>query len=148
MKRSVPQDCPHSRCQWQVQVVTCASEQPVINSSPQDPFLRVDHFLEGLTECRKAVFLRDNSLQRIVKEMNAQRRGTWDKVWKTAKHRSSCPHAVWGGTLSKNVWLHSSSPNLELSKPHTLGIFKEALLHRHDFFSWGKYFFPASLGYN
>ena len=62
----------------------------------------------------------------FVKEYNKEYRWTarWrvteGKAWKSCEHRSFCLHGV-GDVFA----------TLEVLKPHTFGIFMEALLHRH-----------------
>ena len=86
--------CPNFKCQWQVQIVTCASDQLWIKGSHKH-LLRFNHLLEWLTELRKAVSLLDYwFLTRDFKgqEKQARWRDTQGEVWKGSEHRSFWPH--------------------------------------------------------
>ena len=55
-KGSVPQVCPHFRCQSGVQVVTCASDQSTVNQGSYGPSLgSVIYLLEQLPELRETL---------------------------------------------------------------------------------------------
>ena len=53
VKGSVPQDSPHFQHQLQVQVLTCASDQPALNLSSYNLLLGFDDLLEWFPKPRK-----------------------------------------------------------------------------------------------
>ena len=65
---SVPQDSPHFRHQLQVQVLTCASDQPALNLSSYNLLLGFDDLLEWFPKPRKTSCIS----QIIIKDADEQ----------------------------------------------------------------------------
>lgn len=109
-KGSVPQDCPHFRCQLKVQVVTRASDWllPMTHARGLFPLLK------QLTEFREPIYFLDCPL--IMKGIKWHKwTARYSKIWEGPKYRSFCPHRLWCYPLG--TWIHSDSTTWKLSEP-------------------------------
>ena len=116
---------PHFRCQLQVQVVTCASDQPAINFRFPRPPPLVWLICWSCSQNSGNKGYQKIQINSQIKRYTAQ----------GPKQKSFCPGGVW-----RPAWWHMEVfwfTNLEGLQTPSFGGFMEAPLHRHDWLNHG-----------